>query len=78
MNKFYINKLEYSKILEKLSTYCHTYIGKEKVQNLEPSSNKEVVKKILAETSQAVSLIERNRTPPISDMEDIRVYLKIL
>ena len=78
MNKFYINKLEYSKILEKLSTYCHTYIGKEKVQNLEPSSNKEVVKKILAETSQAVSLIERNGTPPISEMEDIRVYIKIL
>ena len=28
MNKHYLEKLEYIKILEKLSLYCKTYIGK--------------------------------------------------
>ena len=78
MNKLYLKKLEYDQILQKLSEYCHTYIGKEKALCLEPSSDKEFVNKSLLETSQAVSLIDRNSTPPISEIEDIRVYIKML
>ena len=78
MNKTYFKKLEYDKILNELEKYCHTYIGKQKVENLLPSSNKDFVKKSLLETEQAVSLIERNTTPPISEIADIRVYIKML
>ncbi len=78
MNTNYLKKLEFDKILQNLSEYCHTYIGKEKVLSLYPSSDKEFVKKNLSETSQAVSLIERNSTPPLSEIEDIRVYIKML
>ena len=78
MNDTYLKKLEYDKILNELEKYCHTYIGKQKVQNLLPSSNKDFVKKSLLETEQAVSLIERNSTPPISEIADIRVYIKML
>ena len=78
MNQTYLNKLEYNKILENLSEYCHTYIGKQKVIELTPSSDKAVVEKILSETAEAVSIIERNNTPPISEIEDIRVFLKML
>ena len=78
MNETYLKKLEYDKILNELEKYCHTYIGKQKVQNLLPSSNKDFVKKSLLETEQAVSLIERNSTPPISEIADIRVYIKML
>ena len=78
MNKSYLNKLEYNKILKILEGYCHTYIGKQKVLELEPSASKEVVARTLSETAQAVSLIERNGTPPISEIEDIRVYIKML
>lgn len=78
MNQTYLNKLEYYQILEKLKTYCHTYIGKEIVQNLEPSNNPETVRTTLAETREAVGLIERNSTPPISEIDDIGIYLKLL
>ena len=78
MNKNYLKKLEFDKILQNLSEYCHTYIGREKTLSLEPSSNKDLVKKNLSETSQAVSLIDRNSTPPLSEIEDIRVYIKML
>ncbi|MBR0427225.1 MAG: endonuclease MutS2 [Clostridia bacterium] len=78
MNTNYLKKLEFDKILQNLSEYCHTYIGREKALSLEPSSDKEFVKKILSETSQAVSLIDRNSTPPLSEIEDIRVYIKML
>lgn len=78
MNQTYLNKLEYNQILQKLTTYCHTYIGKKLVTNLQPSNQKEVVSNALAETNEAVSLIERNSTPPISEIDDIGVYLKLL
>ena len=78
MNQTYLNKLEYYQILEKLKTYCHTYIGKEVVENLEPSNDIETVKTTLAETREAVGLIERNSTPPISEIDDIGIYLKLL
>ena len=78
MNQTYLNKLEYNQILQKLTTYCHTYIGKNLAINLLPSNKKETVSNTLAETSEAVSLIERNSTPPISEIDDIGVYLKLL
>ena len=78
MNTNYLKKLEFDKILQNLSEYCHTYIGKEQALSLEPSSDKDFVKKNLSETSQAVSLIDRNSTPPLSEIEDIRVYIKML
>ena len=78
MNKYNLKKLEFDQVLQKLSEYSHTYIGKEKVFKLEPSSDKDYVKKSLLETSQAVSLMDRNSTPPIAEIEDIRVYIKML
>ena len=78
MKKFYLNKLEYDKILDILTEYCHTYIGKKAVSELLPFSNKEEVKKALAETAQAVSLLDRNSTPPIAEIADIYVYIKML
>lgn len=78
MNQIYLNKLEYNRILEKLTTYCHTYIGKDLALNLLPSNNKQEVELTLSETSEAVYLIERNSTPPISEIDDIGIYLKLL
>lgn len=78
MNQIYLNKLEYNQILQKLSTYCHTYIGKELSLELLPSNQEQNVKLLLSETNEAVSLIERNSTPPISEIDDIGVYLKLL
>ncbi len=78
MNKLYLNKLEYNKILEILSTYCITYLGKEEALNLLPSNNKEKVKQLLSETYEAVSLIERNSNLPISEIDNIKPYIKSL
>lgn len=78
MNSNYLNKLEYNQILEKLSCYCRTYLGKEIALSLLPSSNKLEVIQILTETNEACSLIDRNSTPPISEIDDIGIYIKLL
>ena len=78
MNQIYLEKLEYNKILEKLASFCHTYIGKDLALNLIPSSIKSEVEGSLAETLEAVSLIERTSAPPISEIDDINFYIKSL
>ena len=78
MNTIYLKKLEYPIILENLASYCHTYIGKELAYNLLPSNNKETVKKLLHKTQEATNLIKRNSTPPIYEIANIEIYLKLL
>ena len=78
MNKIYLEKLEYFKILEKLSTFCHTYLGKKEAFELMPSNQKDYVQKILNETKETSSLLARNSTPPISEIDDITLYIKKL
>ena len=71
-------KLEYHKILEIVANYCKTYIGKNYTLELRPIQDKDKVQKMLNETSQGVVLMQRNSTPPISEIADITVYLKTL
>ena len=71
-------KLEFNKILEKLTNYCKTYIGKNYVSELRPSNDVNYVQEILNETSQGVILIQRNSTPPLDEIANITVYLKTL
>ena len=73
-----LKKLEFDKILEAISNYCKTYIGKKYVGELRPSQDPEEVQHMLNETSQGVILIQRNSTPPLGSIADITVYLKTL
>lgn len=73
-----LKKLEFDKILENISNYCKTYIGKKYVSELRPSQDKDQVQKMLDETAQGVILIQRNSTPPLGEIADITVYLKTL
>ena len=73
-----LKKLEFDKILDAISNYCKTYIGKKYVSELRPSQDSEEVQHALNETSQCVVLIQRNSTPPLGSIADITVYLKTL
>lgn len=78
MNKTCLEKLEYNKILEKLASFCTTYIGKKLAHDLTPSNTKNEIIKMLDETNEAVSVLYKASTPPFSDIRDITIYLKIL
>lgn len=74
----YLEKLEYNKILENLSKYAITYLGKNLCLTLLPSNNKEEVKDLLKETEEAVNLIYRCSNPPISEISDNTVNIKTI
>ena len=75
MNTHYISKLEFDKVLEKLSTYCSTYIGKELALNLKIYNEANIVKQKLAETEETVNLIYKNSIPSFYDIQNIDIYL---
>ncbi len=75
MHMHYISKLEFNKVLENLSMYCSTNLGKELAMNLQIYDTADMVKQKLAETEEAVNLIYKNSTPSFCDIQDIHVYL---
>ena len=78
MNKTYLQKLEYNKIIEQLEKKCITYIGKDLAKSLVPSFEKADVEKKLNETNEAVSVLYKASSAPIQEIENITEYLKIL
>lgn len=64
----YLEKLEFSKILEMLSHFCLTAQGKELSMHLLPNHQKETVTKLLDQTAEAVNLSYRNGFPPFFKM----------
>lgn len=78
MNTKFLKTLEYIEIVNKVSTYCKTYIGKENAINLTPSFDKNTVINLLRLTEEAVSLLYRKGNIPLSDLPDISLSIKKL
>ena len=78
MNTKYLKTLEFDKIIEKLTTYCKTYIGKENVANLLPTFNQYKVTSLLELTNEATNLIYRKGNCPLSDLPNIEISIKNL
>ena len=74
----YLEKIEYPKILNILSAYALTYIGKEKCATLTPSKNKNDVQNMLKETEEALNILYRCNTPPIYEIADNAKNLKTI
>ena len=78
MNEKHIQKLEFNKILETLSDLCITYIGKNLANNLKPQNSKDIVCKLLKETSEAVTLLYQKHSPNFVSIIDITHIVKSL
>ena len=78
MKEKYLKKLEYDKILEILSSFCITYIGKDLCGNLRPCNKYEQVEYLLNETNQGYILYREKGIPPIHDIPNIDIWIKTL
>ena len=78
MNNNYLEKLEYNKILEILSSYSKTYIGKKLSLELIPSFDALEVSNLQLQTSQALDMLYKYGNPPIGDFNDVSVHIKKL
>ena len=74
----YLRKIEYDKILDKLQNFAITSFAKEKILNLKPAFEKELVIFLLNETSESLNFILRKGLPPIFEIDDISLSIKKL
>lgn len=68
--------LEFDKIKDILKEYAITYLGRQKISGLLPSTEIEIVQKWQEETSVATSLLLRKKELPLSPIVDINDVLK--
>ena len=78
MENKYLEKLEFNKIKENLSTFSSTFLGKEKALNLMPLNNKKDIKKALKQTTEATILIQRKGNLNIPSISNVVPFFKIL
>lgn len=78
METKYFKKLEFNKIKEILESFCVTFLGKKLALNLLPLTSKSEIEKAGNQTYEASTLLYRKGSLPISEIEDITKYLKIL
>jgi len=78
MNKKNLNKIEYFKVLEHLSQYSKTFLGKKKCLTLQPSYTKSEVEYLLQQTTQATISIEINGAIPLDEIDNIFPFIKQL
>ena len=74
----YTKKLEYDKVINILSEYCNTYIGKELCSKLQPNFNFNEVTKLLSQTDEACLLLVKKGNLPLNAIPNINNYLKSL
>lgn len=78
LDKKYLYKLEYNKVLDILSKYAKTYIGKDMCSNLMPSPNKDEVNTLLSQTNEAIRLYNIKGSIPIYPFLDTSIWIKSL
>ena len=70
MNERIFKTLEFDTILERLSSEARTPAGKALCLSARPSSNENNVKRLLKETSEAVTAIEKAGRPPLAGLTE--------
>ena len=74
-----LEKLEFNKVLDILSSFAKTNIGKEYCLSLRPLTDKVKLEKLLSETNTAILLRYKKGQPPIGGIStDIQICLKAL
>ncbi|MCM3783316.1 endonuclease MutS2 [Neobacillus mesonae] len=76
MDSKILHTLEYRKILNTLSLYTQTEMGKHKAENLSPVSDLEEVKNLLSGTDQALSVDRLKGIPSFTGIVDITSAVK--
>ena len=75
MKNIYLEKIEFNKIIDILSSFAITSIGKKRCMDIYPLNNKEKIEKRLAETTEALSLIYRKGNAPIFELHNIDSHI---
>ncbi len=75
MNNCTFEKLQLGEVKELVKEYCVSSLGKELIDKLNPSGNKNVVKRRLAENKEAKNIIENSNHIPLEGLSNVNILI---
>ncbi len=75
MNEHALERLEYPQVIEILANYATSGLGKREVSQLQPLSDREIVERLLAETTELKTLLMPEQDLPIGGLHDVSFSL---
>ncbi|WP_248928075.1 endonuclease MutS2 [Paenibacillus hamazuiensis] len=78
MNELSKQRLEYEKVKEVLHSYCMSYLGRGRVDMLEPMYDARLIRKLLAETEEAKRILRHGSSVPLPALEGIEPLMNLL
>jgi DNA mismatch repair protein MutS2 len=76
MNQRVHDVLEFDKIIEMLTSFAETMIGKERARGIVPAAELDQVNELQQETDEAVQILRLNKMIPFGGIRDIRASIK--
>lgn len=75
MNINTFEKLQYEELKSIVKSYCISGLGKELIDKLKPSGNKQLVEKRLNETSEGVAILDMASHIPLEGISNIKFII---
>lgn len=75
MNKNTFEKLQLNEVKELVKTHCASSLGKDLLDKLNPSGNKKIVKRRLAENEEARKIIENSNHIPLEGLSNLNILI---
>ncbi len=72
------DKIEFTDILQRVAYHCRSEMGRKQSLNIVPSSDPKVVKKLLQEVFQLLSILNKGVSVPLTSFENIVEDVKML
>lgn len=78
MNAVTMQVLEFNKVLEQIESYALSEAARNRIRNLQPSTNLDQIQIWMEETSQARKMVDANASVPLAAMETIEEVMNKL
>lgn len=78
MNDKIFETLEFGKVLQKVQVHAQTELAKDLIKEMRPSSNRETLEQLQAETEQSLTLLTQKKQMPIPRLQNLKNALKRL
>lgn len=76
MNQSTFEKLQLNEVKELVKSYCVSSLGKELIDKLKPSGNKNIVQRRLAENKESRKIIENSGHIPLEGLSNVNIFIE--
>ncbi|HZG55527.1 MAG TPA: DNA mismatch repair protein MutS, partial [Paenibacillus sp.] len=78
MNEQTLHRLEYMQVVEQVTGYANTYVGKTLARSLRPVTEASAARSLLEETAEAAALLRHGASVPLPSLEGMETVFQLV